>query len=368
MRIGIDGRCFFSGNPSGKIIVRQLLRQLIVNHPEHEYFVFLSRCERDQLFPFPNDRVHLLYLPDTNGFLNNCLFLPRRARKLDLDVCLLFYFSPLAGRYKKIVWINDIIFLEFPEYFTWKEKVYYWPMRFLSRRADRICTLSQNEKERMTRLNYAAVAKIDVVHLGMDDGFSPLSGHDPKRVQEVKTKYNLPDRFLLYVGRLNERKNILTLLKAVKTLADKNIKLVLAGKVDGKMFDLQVKIKEFALQDRVLLLGQVPEMDLPVIYALATVFCCVSFVEGSGLTPLEAMASGVPLVVSDRDSLPEVCADAAIYVDPQKPEDIAAAIDRLLMDGELRVEKRAKNLLRASALPGRRAPTSCCRSAAWEKQ
>jgi glycosyltransferase involved in cell wall biosynthesis len=347
MRIGIDGRWFFRGNPSGKVIVRQLLRQLIVNHTEHEYFVFLPRGDRNLVFPLPNHRVHLLYLTGTNGLLNNCLFLPWRARKLELDVCLFFYFSPLAGRYKKIVWINDIIFLKFPEYFTWKEKLYYWPMRFLSRRADMICTLSQSEKERMVRFNYATADKIDVVPLGVDEGFVPLSEHAQNRIREVRTTYGLPERFLLYVGRMNERKNILNLLKAVKALQDQNIKLVLAGKVDWKMFDLQVKIKELALQDRVLLLGQVSEADLPVLYAQATIFCYVSFAEGFGLPPLEAMASGVPLVVSDRDSLPEVCAAAGSYIDPQKPEDIAVAIDRLLLDPKLREEKRAIGLRRA---------------------
>ena len=347
MRIGFDGRWFFSGNPSGKVIVRQLLRQLIVNHPEHEYSVFLPRRERHLKFQFCAPHVRLFYTAVGNSFFTNCFFLPWKARKLDLDVCLFFYFSPLAGRYKKIVWINDIIFLEFPEYFTWKEKLYYWPMRFLSRRADRICTLSQNEKERMVRFNYAAADKIAVVPLGVDESFLPLSGHNPQRIHEVKAKYGLPERFLLYVGRMNERKNILNLLKAVKALEDQSIKLVLAGKVDWKMFDLQVKIKELALQDRVLLLGQIPEADLPVLYALATIFCYVSFAEGFGLPPLEAMTSVVPLVISNRDSIPEVCAEAGSYVDPQKPEDIAATIDHLLMDPKLREEMCAKGLLRA---------------------
>jgi glycosyltransferase involved in cell wall biosynthesis len=347
MRIGLDGRWFFSGNPSGKVIVRQLLRQLIILHPEHEYYIFLPRRERHLEFQFAASHVQLFYTAAGNGFFANCCFLPWRARKLNLDVCLFFYFCGLFGRYKKIVFINDVTFLAYPAYFTWKEKLYYWPMHFLSRWADRICTISQCEKERMEKFAYAPAEKIAIVPLGVDESFLPLAGHDPQRIQEVKAKYGLSDRFLLYVGRMNERKNILNLLKALKVLEDQNIKLVLAGQVDWKMFDLQVKIKELALQDRVLLLGQVLDADLPVLYALAAIFCYVSFAEGFGLPPLEAMASGVPLVVSDRDSLPEVCADAGSYVDPQKPEDIAVAIDRLLLDPELREEKRAKGLLRA---------------------
>lgn len=347
MRIGFDGRWFFSGNPSGKVMSCRLLQQMVTLHPEHDYFVFLPRRERQRKFRLQAPHVKRIYTAGGIGFLTNCFFLPWQARKLDLDVCLFFYFSGVFGRYKKIVFINDITFLEYPEYFTWKEKLYFLPIRFLSRWAARICTLSRNEKERMVKFNYAAADKISVISLGVDEGFVPLSGHAPVRIQEVREKYGLPERFLLYVGRMNERKNILNLLKAVKALEDWNIKLVLAGKVDWKMFDLQVKIKELALQERVLLLGPIPEADLPVLYALATIFCYVSFAEGFGLPPLEAMASGVPLVVSDRDSLPEVCADACSYVDPQKPEAIAAAIDRLLTDPELREEMRAKGLLRA---------------------
>jgi glycosyltransferase involved in cell wall biosynthesis len=347
MRIGFDGRWFFSGNPSGKVMACKLLQQLIAGHPEHEYFVFLPRRERHLEFRLQAPHVKLIYTTGANGLLANCISLPWQARKLDLDVCVFFYFSGVFGKYKKIVFVNDITFLANPGYFTWKEKLYFRPIRFLNRWAARICTLSRSEKERMVRFKYAATDKIAVVSLGVDERFAPLSEHVQSRIREVRATFGLPDRFLLYVGRMNERKNILNLLKAVNALKDKNIKLVLAGKVDWKMFDLQVKIKELALQDRVLLLGQVAEADLPVLYALATIFCYVSFAEGFGLPPLEAMASGVPVVVSDRDSLPEVCAAAGSYADPQKPEDIAAAIDRLLTDPNLREEKRAKGLLRA---------------------
>jgi glycosyltransferase involved in cell wall biosynthesis len=351
MRIGIDGRWFFSGNPSGKVIVCKLLQELFLRQPQHEYFVFLPRRERHLEFGLQASYVRLVYISGWNGLLVNCLSLPWHARKLGLDVCLFFNFSCGFAKYKKIVFVNDITFLEYPEYFTWREKLYFWPIRFLGRWAARICTVSLSEKERMVRFHFAAADKITVVPLGVDESFMPLAGHDPDRVRAVRERYGLPDRFLLYVGRMNERKNILNLLKAVRALKDQNIRLVLAGKAEWKMFDLQDKIGELALENRAMHLGQVPQADLPVLYALATVFCYVSFAEGFGLPPLEAMASGVPIVVSDRDSLPEVCADAGSYIDPLKPDDIAAAIDRLLKDRGLREEKRAKGLLQARRFP-----------------
>ncbi len=347
MRIGFDGRWFFSGNPSGKIVVCQLLRQLLLFHPEHEYVIFLPRRERHLEFNLRAPHVRIVYVAGANGLLSNCFSLSWRARKLGLDVCLFFNFSGVCGDYKKIVFINDIIFLAYPEYFTWKEKWYFRPIRWLSRRADRICTLSENEKKRMIRFAYAAADRIAIVPLGVDESFMPLSTHAPERIREIRAAYRLPQRFLLYVGRLNERKNILHLLQAVKALEDQEIKLILAGNVDWKMFDLTGKIEELGLADRVALIGRVADADLPLLYALATVFCYVSFAEGFGLPPLESMASGVPVVVSNRDSLPDVCAEAGTYVDPEKPEAIAAAIGSLLRNAELWKQKSALGLQRA---------------------
>jgi len=354
MRIGFDGRWFFSGNPSGKVIVRHLLHQLILFHPEHEYVVFLPRRERYLEFNLRAPHVRVIYVAGANGLLSDCVFLPWRARKLNLDVCLFFYFSGVFGGYKKIVFINDITFLAYPEFFTWKEKWYFRLIRPLSRWADRICTLSENEKERMVRFAYAVADKIAIVPLGVDECFLPLSAHAPLRLRETRTTYRLPERFLLYVGRMNERKNILHLLQAVQALEDRDIPLVLVGKADWKMFDLAGKIEEMGLTDRVALIGRVPEADLPVIYALATVFCYVSFAEGFGLPPLEAMASGVPVVVSNRDSLPDVCAEAGTYVDPEKPGEIAAAIGLLLRDTELWKQKSAQGLQRARSFTWQR--------------
>lgn len=364
MRIGFDGRWFFSGNPSGRLIARQLLRQLILHHPEHEYVVFLPRRERHLEFPLPAPHVRCVYARGANGLLANCLFLPWQARKLGLDACLFFYFSSWLGAYRKIVLINDITFLAAPEFFSWKEKLYFRPIRRLSRHADLILTLSESEKRRMIRRGFAGAGRIGVMPLGVDGSFAPLSGLDADRVRAVRAAYRLPERFLLYVGRLNERKNIQHLLQSLQALEDRDIELILAGAPDWKMFDLDARIRGLGLQGRVRLLGRVGESDLPALYALATVFCYVSFAEGFGLPPLEAMASGVPVVVSNRDSLPEVCDGAGTYVDPENPAGIAAAIDSLLRDEGLWRKKRDLGLQRAGLFSWRRSADMLLRACA----
>ncbi len=211
---------------------------------------------------------------------------------------------------------------------------------------------------------FAAAGRIGVMPLGVDESFAPLSGLDPDRVRAVRAAYRLPERFLLYVGRLNERKNIQHLLQSLQALEDRDIELILAGAPDWKMFDLAARIRGLGLQGRVRLLGAVAGADLPALYALATVFCYVSFAEGFGLPPLEAMASGVPVVVSDRDSLPEVCAGAGTYVDPENPAGIAAAIDSLLRDESLRREKRDLGLQQAELFSWRRSAGMLLRACA----
>jgi len=347
MRIGIDGRWFFRGNPSGRVVVRNLVRQLAEHHPEHEYVVFLSRRDRCRPFPWPLPNVHPVFLPDAIGLLSVCFLLPWKAAKLGLDACVSFNFPPLAGKYKKIIWINDVIFLEHPEFFTWKEIFYFWPIRILARLADTICTISRSEMERMARLGLVPGARIAHVPIGSDPRYRPAAGHEPARLRSVRERCDLPERFLLYIGRMNIRKNIQNLLEAMLLIRDREIKLFLAGKYEGKMFDLPIQIAKLGLNDRVVLLDEVADEDLPALYALATVFCFVSFAEGFGLPPLEAMASGVPVVVSNRDSLPEVCGEAGTYVEPDRPGEIAAAIDSLLDDPALRERKRELGLKRA---------------------
>jgi glycosyltransferase involved in cell wall biosynthesis len=349
MRIGVDCRWWFRGNPSGRVEVNNMVRRLVAGHPEDDYFLFLSQRDRGLPLALEGANVHAVYLPAAIGMLSVCLLLPWKAAGLGLDASLTFHFPPLAGRFRRIVWIDDVIFLEHPEYFTWKENLYLRLLRPLARRADHVCTISSSEKQRLVRSRVAAAGRISVVPPGVEARFRPAAEHDPRRLAELRARWGLPERFLLYVGRMNLRKNLQNLLAAVAMLRDREIPLVMAGNRDWKMFDLPGRIATLGLGSRVRLLGEVADEDLPGLYALASVFCFVSFSEGFGLPPLEAMASGVPVVVSDRDALPEVCGAAGNYVDPERPAAIAAAIASLLDDPALYARKSRLGLERAAA-------------------
>lgn len=246
MRIGFDAKWFFSGNPSGRLLVRNYLEQLIRTFPEHDYFIFLRRADRDRQFPRTSPRVHLIYCGRGNNLVSNLLVIPWKARKLNLDVALFQYFAPFCRSFKTVVFVHDIIFKAHPEYFTLWERLYFWPMKFLARRADRVVTISQTEKKRIVEFRFASEAKVDVVYLGVDPKFKPREFQDPSLLHTAVSRFNLPDRFLLYVGRLNERKNISNLLRAVKRLKDRKIGLVLAGMPQGRMFDLKKRLRIWA--------------------------------------------------------------------------------------------------------------------------
>jgi len=349
MRIGFDAKWYFNGNPSGRIVVRNLLKEFIAINTEHEIYVILNKKDYDKNFPFENDKVKLIYVWSGINLLSNIIVVPIIISKYKLDVCVFQYFAPIFGSFKKIVYIHDVIFKAHPEFFTLKERIYFSPMKFFARWADAIITVSEFEKKRIKQFHFLGrKTKIRVIYNGVNKKFKSKKHFKSKELEMLESKYNLPERFLLYVGRLNERKNILNLLKSIKYLKDEEIKLVLGGTYDWKMFNLQQKIEELNLNERVLVLGYINDNELPMLYSLAYVFCYVSFEEGFGLPPLESLASGVPVVVSNTSSLPEVCGEAGTYCNPFDSVDIANKIKMLLEDNALYAVKKQLGLEQAN--------------------
>lgn len=347
MKIGIDAKWFYDGPPSGRVVVRNLIKHLVDLSPEDDFYIFLDKSAQGKEFPYLRPNVHLVYVWAGNNLLSNVFVVPFRSFKLHLDAFVLQNFSPVFFNFKRYVLIFDVIFRSHPEFFSLPERIYFWPIKYLAFFANRLCTISETEKRRMVEFGYRKPPLVDVMYLGVDEMFKPRESHDADSVQRVAEKYGLPTKFILYVGRLNIRKNISNLLRALPNMRNDAVPLVIVGAHDWKTTDLESLIDELKIGDRVIFTGHVSDDDLPRIISLATVFCFVSYAEAFGLPALEAMASGVPVVTSDRTCLPEICADAAVYADPDSPREIAEKIDQLLDDEKLWQEKRRLGITRA---------------------
>lgn len=253
---------------------------------------------------------------------------------------------PIKAR-KTVVTVPDFSPFLYPEWHK-EEVVAYITGQFRKQiqRADLIIAISDFIRDTAINEFGFAPERVRTIHLGFDAAvFRPL----PVAVlTSLRGKYPLPERFLLYVGSIEPRKNLMRLLQAYRQLSAtvrSEVKLVLAGFHGWDNADVMELLA--SLRDDVSYLGYIPEPDLAGLYNLAEAFVYPALYEGFGLPPLEAMACGCPVVVSGVASLPEVCGGAALYVDPTDAEQMTGALEGLLADATAGAELRAKGLERA---------------------
>lgn len=349
MRIGFDAKWYFDGPVSGRVAVRNILDALAKDAGGHEVVVITDKRFDDRPLPRSIQTFERIGMWSGNSLIANAFFLNKAAEQARCDALFLQTFTPAFPKMPTVALIHDILFRDYPQFYTPIERLYFSPVGLLAGRASRICTVSESERDRIVRAGIAEKSRIDIVPMGVSERFIPLAEHETHYMEAILEKFSLPSRFLLYVGRLNARKNINGLLKALPLLADKTIPLVVVGSSEWKSEDPHKIIAEYNLQERVLFLGEVDDHDLPGIYALALAFVFPSWAEGFGIPPLEAMRCGVPCIVSDATSLPEVCGDAAVYFDPSSPISIASAIQRVLDDEKLRSRLADDGRARAAA-------------------
>ena len=363
MKIGIDAKWYFEGPPSGQRVVRSLVDHILSWDEKNQYVIFLDKRHKHEAFPAKTkSNVEVCYVWADNNLLSNVFILPIYSRKFGLDALLYQNFISPFDRSMKIAYIHDALFLSNPEYYTFLEKVYFAPLKLLTTFSDLIVTVSEEEKKRLLKFKFSTdPEKLVVVYHGVDSSFTILENHPEALVREIKSKYKLPQYFILYVGRLNLRKNVDHLIRSVPLLKNRNIKLVIVGADDWKKSNHRKIINQLGIEDRIHFTGAIYQ-ELNIVYSLATVFCFPSYAESFGLPPLEAMASGVPVVVSKTTSLPEVCGPAAEYVDPYKPDEIAAAIDLLLVSPQHYAEKKRQGLERRKTFTWQRAAHTLIRS------
>lgn len=243
---------------------------------------------------------------------------------------------------RRVVTIHDVFHLAFYETLSLKQKLYAkLVINQATNRSDKILTVSQFSVDEI--IKYTNTRKnIEVIHNAIDfDKFEVIK--DKSKIELVKAKYKLPNKFLLFVGNVKPHKNLNNLLLAIKDL---EINLVIVGKKDGFITgddNISCLIKKSNLENRVFFTGYVDDDDIPAIYNLAKVFVFPSIYEGFGIPPLEAQACGCPVISSNVASLPEVGGvNSVLYCDPYSVNDIKEKIELVLNDENLQNELRAK--------------------------
>jgi alpha-1,3-rhamnosyl/mannosyltransferase len=265
-----------------------------------------------------------------------------------------YYLKPYLLRLPSVVTLFDVIPLVIPHAVSWRARWFFrWAAWLAAKTSARVIVPSHATRDDLIAHLRVPREKIVVIPLAADARLAPQSAAEIARVRE---KYALPERFVLYVGINKPHKNLATLLDAWARV-ERDAMLVVAGAWDARyahttadrrpMTDVQ-SLAVGGHRSAVKFIRDVDDADLAALYVGATVFVMPSLYEGFGLPPLEAMASGAPVICSNASSLPEVVGDAALLVNPRDAEDIARAITHVLDDAALRDELRAKSLARAA--------------------
>lgn len=240
-----------------------------------------------------------------------------------------------SAGFPSVLTINDLSTFLYPNEYGFLQRI-RMKRRILNsmRRADCIIALSQTMRNELISHFNIDSEKIEVVYPAIDKRF--VSGVSPVAIDEVKRRYHLPDRFILVVSQLVEHKNVRLVVEALRKVADHDISLVIVGGKTPYYEELRRYAMRNHLLSRIFHIKRVHGHDMAALYHCATIFAMPSRHEGFGFAAVEAQACGVPVIASDVPVLREATANGALYVDPDNSEQMAAAIDRLLAENDLR--------------------------------
>jgi glycosyltransferase involved in cell wall biosynthesis len=349
VRIGIDARKLHDFGIG--TYIRNLLRHLARMDDTTEFVVFCRQADREPLAGALGGNFRMVTETAGNYSVAEQLTIPLALRR---EGVTLFhaphYVLPPLVRCRSVVTIHDCIHLMFPQYLPNRFAFGYarTSIGLAAKRATRVLTVSESSKRDILRFVDTEPDKIAVIYNAYDERFAIDPAEED--VVRVRERYQLQDEFVLYAGNVKPHKNLERLIDAFHIVRNRgldHLKLVMIGDEISKYTALRRAVHRHQLHKYVRFLGYVPEETLAVMYRLAGVFVFPSLYEGFGLPPLEAMASGTPVVTSNVSSLPEVAGDAAVLVDPYDPHAIADGIYRVLTDADLRKDLRRKGVARA---------------------
>ncbi|MCL5264950.1 MAG: glycosyltransferase family 4 protein [Chloroflexi bacterium] len=357
MHVGINAHLLsFSSSYRGAGISRYI-RSLVPYLREagtERYSVFLGDPNFPAEFnPDSSFRLKVSKLPTVKPqvrILWEQFLLPLELARSDVDVLhSMGYVQPLMCPRRSVVTVHDLSFLLFPSTFNRLNHTYLSLFTRLSvQRADRVIAVSESTRRDLVRLCGLPAEKIAVIYHGVESLFSPVSS---VVIEEFRRSRQLPEQYVLFIGTLEPRKNVQTLIRAFARVKKAGLphKLVIGGAKGWLWDEIFAVVEEMNLREDVAFPGYISLEDEPLWYNGADLFVYPSLYEGFGFPALEAMACGAPVVASNSSSLPEVLGDAGLLVDPTSVDELAEAMLRALTDNALNQEMRKKGLERARA-------------------
>lgn len=359
MKVAING-LLLRGQESGvHRCIRGLLQGLEELGSAEQFLLFVGRGCAVKNWAKEPMQVHRPWLPTRFRAMriayDQCLFsLAARVRGADI-LHGPGYTLPWFTRMPSVVTVYDLIALKHPELCKDSNAFHY--RRVLPRSilvARRVIVPTEAVKADLVSLLKTPVEKIVVIPPGVDDRFK-AAGEQQK--QRVRALYNLPEKFILFVGNIEPKKNLDTLVKvffALKLDRKLDLELVVAGKKGWKYEKVMDTIQDLDFKSHVRFLGFVPDEDLPVLYSLAECFAFPSLVEGFGLPPLEAMACGTPVVTSDAPAVLEATGEAALHAPANNAKSWREMLEQAILDRSLRRQLRQLGLQQASKFTWRK--------------
>jgi glycosyltransferase involved in cell wall biosynthesis len=353
MKIGIEAQRLFRNKKHGmEVVALEIIKQLQILDKLNEYVIFVRQGDDNCLSETSNFRIELL---SANNYIDwEQIKLPRAVKKEKLDILhCTANTAPVNLEVPIILTLHDIIFLE-PVKFTGNAYQFFGNLyrRFILSRiipnCKKIITVSKYEKKAIVANTIATDVQVEVVYNGVNPNFSPL---EQAQLDEFRVDNKLPRRFILFFGNTAVKKNTMGLLKAYSAYIKsdpKGLPLVIAGAFKQHILKLvdSLHLPE-GLKNKILVLDHIAFNDQPKLYNLATLFVYPSFRESFGLPILEAMACGTPVITSNTAAMPEIAGDAAYFIDPNSPDEIALAFKNLLSNDSAIVELVLRGRTRA---------------------
>jgi glycosyltransferase involved in cell wall biosynthesis len=339
MKIGFDAKRAFNNFTGLGNYSRTLVETLARNYPDNEYHLFTPKMSDDLRLDFIK-KLSSISIHTPPQYLRafhplwRSFFIKKDVKKAKIDIFHgLSHELPLylPKNVKTVVTIHDLIHERYPEYYPYFDrKIYTWKFKRACEKADIVVAISEQTKKDIINFYNINANKIQVIYQSCHPQFYTRNLNDSSVPQ-------LPENYILYVGTINERKNLLNLVKAFQLIENQeDIHLVAVGN-GGAYFE---KVKKYVIENhltqRVHFLTKTDFKDFPYIYKKAKAFVLPSFFEGFGIPIIEAMWSGCPVIVSEGSCFAESAGEGALFINPQSPDSIAMAIDKMLIDKDLR--------------------------------